>query len=133
MKNKFSLEYFSQKSWSLVLIKNGKIIFKSKADRLRPLVFCVKKHGREMRGAIVFDKVIGRAAAYLLAHAKVSEVWTPLVSTGGKKHLLKNKIKLDFGKEVKNIMNEKGDDLCPMEKLSGKLGEKEFVKHILNK
>jgi hypothetical protein len=124
MKKIYNLGYFSGKNWSFVLIKNGKIIFKSKADRLKPLILCIKKHQKEMRGAIVFDKIIGRAAAMLLVYAKVKEVWTPIISQDARKYLKKNKIKAEFKKEVKNIMNQKGDDLCPMEKLSRKMGKK---------
>jgi len=131
MKKIFNLDYFLEKRWSFVLIKNGKIIFKSKAKRLKPLIFCLKKHQKEMRGAIVFDKIVGRAAAMLLAYAKVKEAWTPTISQDAKKYLKKNKIKIEFKKEVKNIMNRKGDDLCPMEKLSQKMGEK-ITKHLLN-
>lgn len=122
MKKKHSLQYFSGKLWSFVLIKNGKIIFKSRAPRLEPLILCIKKHKKEMRGAIVFDKIVGRAAAILLVYAKVKEVWTPTISADGKKYLEKNKIKVIFEKEVRCIMNRKGDDLCPMEKLSRKKG-----------
>jgi len=47
---KYNLEYFFEKSWSFVLMKNGKIVFKSKAQHLKPLIFCIKRHKKEMRG-----------------------------------------------------------------------------------
>lgn len=131
MKKTYSFDYLSGKDWSFVLIKNGEIRYKSKAERLKPLIFCIKKYGKEMHGATVFDKIVGRAAAMLLAHAKVKEAWTPIISQDAKKYLKKNKIKIEFEKEVKNIMNREGDDLCPMEKLSRKLGEK-TIKYLLN-
>lgn len=128
---KYSLSYFEKKSWTFVLIKDGKIIFRSKAERLKPLIFCIKKYRREIRGITVFDKVVGRAAAVLLAHARVGEVWTPTVSTAGKTYLLKNKIKMNYKQEVKNIMNRGGNDFCPMEKLSLELGAAGFTKYVL--
>jgi len=128
---KCSLDYFLEKSWSFVLIKNGKIIFKSKAKHLKPLIFCVKKYKKEMRGAVVFDKIIGRAAAILLAYAKVKEVWTPTVSRSGKAYLIKNKVKIGYIRLVSCIMNRKGNDLCPMEKLSQKMTKKDFLAKIL--
>lgn len=128
---KYNLSYFENKSWTFVLIKNGKIIFKSKAKRLKPLVFCVKKYGEEMRGAVVFDKIVGRAAAYLLAHAKVEEVWTPTISRDADNILKKGKVKILFGKKIKCVMNRKGNDLCPMEKLSREIGRK-IVKRLLS-
>jgi len=84
-----------------------------------------------MQGTIAFDRIIGQAAAILLAYAKVKEVWTPIISQDARKYLKKNKIKVEFKKEVKNIMNQKGDDLCPMEKLSRKMGDK-LIKYLLN-
>lgn len=131
MKNKYSLEYFFQKPWSFILIKNGEIIFKSKAQHLKPLVLCIKKYKREMRGTIVFDKVVGQAAAILLTYARVKEVWTPVVSRGAKRILAKNKIKLVCQKEAENIMNRSGNDLCLMEKKSRNMPEKEFIEKIL--
>jgi hypothetical protein len=124
MKKKYNLDYFLQKSWSLVLLKNGKIVYKSKLQGLKPLIFCIKKYEKEMRATIVFDKVIGQAAAFLLAYSNISEVWTPTISKDAEKILKKNKIKVSFDKKVKCIMNQKGDDLCPMEKLSQKEGAK---------
>jgi hypothetical protein len=114
----YNLNYFTNKSWSLVLIKDGKIIYKSEDQGLKPLVFCLKTHREEMRGSIVFDKIIGRAAAMLLVYGKIEEVWTPIISEGGLEYLQKNKIKVICQNKVKNILNKKGDDLCPMEKMS---------------
>ncbi|MDD5489828.1 MAG: DUF1893 domain-containing protein [Candidatus Moranbacteria bacterium] len=130
---KYNLEYFFRKDWSFVLIKNGKIVFKSKAERLKPLILCIKKHKKEMRGAIVFDKIIGRAAAVLLISAKVKEVWTPTISRSGKAYLVKNKVKIGYKNLVECIMNRNGDDLCPMEKMSQKMPEKEFIGKLLKK
>jgi hypothetical protein len=130
MKKTYNLEYFAEGKWSFVLISGNKIVFRSKSDRLKPLIACIKKHRKEMRGGIVFDKVIGRSAAMLLSYAKVKEVWTPVISRGGKIFLRRSKIKAVFKREVENIMNQKGDDLCPMEKLSKKLGKK-IVERLL--
>ncbi|PIU78770.1 MAG: hypothetical protein COZ28_01810 [Candidatus Moranbacteria bacterium CG_4_10_14_3_um_filter_44_15] len=124
---------FWEKPWTFVLVKNGKIIYKSKSQQLKPLIFSVKNYKKEMRGATVFDKMVGRAAAILLVYAKVKEIWTPVVSRSAKRILAKNEIKLVFQKEVKSIMNRKGDDLCPMEKLSRKMKPVELIKLLLQK
>jgi hypothetical protein len=131
MKNSYSLEYFLKKNWSLILIKDGKISYKSKMRRLRPLIFCIKKFGKVMRGAVVFDRNVGQASAMLLKFAGVKEVWTPTASIAGKKFLAKNKIKLSYGNLVKSINQESGE-ICPMEKMSSEMGENNFVKKMLN-
>jgi hypothetical protein len=114
----YNLNYFIGKNWSLVLMKDGKIIYRSKDQRLMPLVFCLKNYKKEMQGAAVYDKIIGRAAAMLLVYGKVKEVWTPTISEGGLEYLQKNKIKVIYRNKTENILNKKGDDLCPMEKMS---------------
>lgn len=86
-----------------------------------------------MRGAVVFDKVIGRAAAVLLAWAKVKVVWSPTISRLAKRYLAKNKIKVSYKRETECIMNRRGDDVCPMEKMSRKMPEKEFIARMLKK
>lgn len=130
MKKEYNLEYFSSLKWSLIVIKSGKIIYKSKMRRLKPLIFCIKKFGKDMQGAIVFDRNVGQASAILLKFAKVKEIWTPTVSIAGKKFLDKNKITLEYLKRVKSI-NHEGGKICPMEKMSEDLGEKAFIKKML--
>lgn len=118
----YNLDYCLSKNYSFVLIKNNKIIFKSKNQGLKPLVFCLKKHEKEIRGAIVYDKVIGLAAAMLLKWGGVAEIWTPLMSSNAKKYLRGKKVRIIFKKEVKNIFNKDRSDLCGMEKLAENKG-----------
>ena len=128
---KYNFDYFLKKNWSFVLIKNDKIVFKSKAQHLKPLISCIKRHKKEMRGAVVFDKIVGRAAAILLVYAKVKEVWTSTASRSGKAYLAKNKVKIDYKNLASCIKNRKGNDLCPMEKMSRKMSGKEFTEKML--
>ena len=125
---KYNLDYFLPKDYSFVLIGNKKVIYQSKSQRLAPLVFCLKRYRKEMKGAVVYDKIVGLAAAKLLAYGRVAEVWTSIVSKRGLKYLRENKIKVEYKKEVKNILNKKSDDICPMEKMSKGKSEKEICK-----
>lgn len=127
----YTLSFFAKNCWSFALIKNGKIIFKSKAQHLKPLILCIEKHKKEMRGAVVFDKIVGRAAAILLVYAKVKEVWTSTVSHSGKAYLAKNKVKIVYKNLEDYIMNRRRDKVCPMEKMSLEMPEKEFIAKIL--
>lgn len=71
-----------------------------------------------MRGATIFDKVVGRAAALLLIHGGVKKVLTPTISRWALAVLKHGGAKAEYDKVVKNILNRAGDDLCPMEKMS---------------
>ena len=80
-----------------------------------------------MRGSTVFDKVVGRAAALLMIYGGVKKVMTPLISRGALIVLKRGGAKVEYQKIVKCILNVKGDDLCPMEKMSRGKSSKEFA------
>lgn len=124
----YSLDFFLAKGWAFALVKGDKIIYKSKKQRLLPLLFCLKKYKAQMRGSMVFDKVIGRAAALLLIYGGVKKVLTPTISRGALQILARGGAEIKYQKIVKNILNQAGDDLCPMEKLSQGKNSVEFAK-----
>ncbi len=126
--NKYSLEYFSAKKISFALVKNNKIIYRSKSQGLKPLIFCAKKHRSLIRGALVYDKVIGFASALILNYIKVKEVLTPTISVSALSFLRKNKIRVKYQKKVNHILNKKRSGLCPMEKLCQGKTALEFIK-----
>lgn len=98
--------------------REGKVIYRSKERGLHPLVECVKPRLAEMEGGTVRDKVVGRAAALLLAYSKVSHVCAEVASEGAVDLLRRRGIKMETETAVPAILNEKMDDACPMEKLS---------------
>lgn len=123
----YSLQNLNGGKWVFILIKNNRILYRSKKQGLKPLIFCLKKYKTQMRGAVVFDKVVGRAAACLLVYGKVKKIMTPLASRGAIKLLKENKIEIEYLKTVPSILNKVGNDLCPMEKLSQNKTAKEFI------
>lgn len=125
-----NLQYFADKKLAFALIKNDKIFYASKKQRLEPLLFCLKKCKAQMLGAVVYDKVVGRAAALLLVYGGVKKILTPIISRGALVILKRSGAEVKYQKIVKNILNRAGDDLCPMEKLSQGKTAKEFIKKI---
>ena len=90
--------------------------FTSSGSSVRPLYGIYLDHKSELSGAVVADRVIGRAAACILADMGVSEAYGFLMSEAGLKLLQDNGIKTGYAKLVPFIENMRGDDLCPMEK-----------------
>jgi len=133
MLEKHNLDYFAARPWSFVLIKNDKIIYKSKLRGLKPLILCIKKNKTEMQGAIVYDKIIGKAAAILLACAKVKEVWTSAISFSAKQYLARKGVKIAYIKLIKYIKDRRSDGICPMEEISQKMPERKFIEMILKR
>ena len=69
-----------------------------------------------LKGAVVADKRVSKAAACLMIEGGVKRVNTPLVSTPARQMLEKAGIALYAREEVPLMMNHEGTDLCPMEK-----------------
>lgn len=68
-----------------------------------------------LKGALVADKVVGKAAAALMVLGGVREVYADVVSQLALDLLGKTKVEVSYGKVVPHIVNRLGTDWCPME------------------
>jgi len=102
--------------YSLALVENDKIVYSSRKSGLRPLWDCLKKYRQAGKEFILFDKVIGLAAAKLVVYAKIiAGIKTLLVSTPAKEFLDENGIPIKTRKTVPNILTKKMKAVCPGE------------------
>lgn len=103
--------------YSLVIYKDGRIILTSREKGLKPLMMAIAQYKEEIKGAILADKIIGKAGALLAIHGGISEVYAHTISDCAKDILNKNGIRLESNRVVPYIINREGTDKCPMEKL----------------
>lgn len=68
-----------------------------------------------LRGAFIVDKVIGKAAAALMALGGVDEVFARVISSSARELLERSGIKVDFLSEVPHIINRTQTGWCPLE------------------
>ena len=68
-----------------------------------------------LRGAFIADKVIGKAAAALMALGGVDEVFARVISSPAREFLERSEIKVDFLVEVPHIINRARTGWCPLE------------------
>jgi len=108
----------------------GKLIFKSKQEQLRPLLDYIDRFSPQVKGVVIFDRIVGNAAALLLKKAFCLEIHSPLGSEFAARTLSEQGIKYHFSRTVPYIMNKAGDDICPMEKLSLDKDPEEFFQHL---
>ena len=94
------------------------LAFASKKDRLLPLMEYLASHGAICQTVIIYDRIMGNAAALLAVRANASEVYSPLGSELGIKTLKKHHIKYHLDEVVPCIMRDDGKGMCPMEELS---------------
>jgi len=108
----------------------GKLIFKSKQEQLRPLLDYIDTFSPQVKGVVIFDRIVGNAAALLLKKAFCLEIYSPLGSEFAARTLSEQGIKYNFSRTVPYITNKAGDGICPMEKLSLGKDPEEFFQHL---
>ena len=113
---------------TLRIYRGGKLVFSSQKDRLLPLMDFISTRKDASDNLVIYDKVMGNAAALLAVVVKVGEVCSPLGSELAVKTLDRYGIKYRLVKLVPFIMRDDGQDLCPMEQLSIGKSPEEFYK-----
>lgn len=103
-------------NFSCVINKNGETRTFTQRG-VRDLYELNKNNDPFLNDSRVAEKLIGKGAAALLIRGGVKEVRTHVICTSAKELLQANNIPVIFDKEVDHIINNKGTDWCPLEKL----------------
>ena len=109
---------FTASDDTLRVYEGDRLVFSSRKDRLLPLMEYLDRFASAHEGVVIFDKIIGNAAALLAVRAKCREVFSPLGSELAIHTLEKYGINYNFTRIVPTIQRADGEDMCPMEKLS---------------
>jgi hypothetical protein len=111
------LEILEKTENSLMIYKGGELIFESALKGIRPHLKAINELGSELEGTLMVDKILGRAAAFLVIYSKASEAITAILSTPGKQVLDKYGLKYGYREEVSHIKMENGVIYCPFERM----------------
>ena len=95
-------------------VKCGDKILKTADRGIKPFMQWIES-GENLRGAVAADKVVGKAAAFLMEKAGISAVYAAVLSEPAEDVLKAAGIEYKFTHLVPRIQNRKGDGLCPME------------------
>jgi hypothetical protein len=107
-----------EKDLSLVIVKNGKVIFETKKQGINGLLQAIEELNKNLVGSSAADKIVGVAAAMLCVYAGVISIFALTISEEGIKVLEDNNITYLFKKKVLNILNRYKNDVCPFEKMA---------------
>lgn len=118
MEKIIELENFLEEGVSLIVIKNSEVVFKSGEHGIRALFDLLKNSPGILRGSMVLDKRVGRAAALLLVKGGVEELVTIKLSKSAKEVLDANFIKHKEKDIVENILGKDNKKICRLENMS---------------
>lgn len=117
MDRRFLAEFLG--SGNTLRVYEGKqLIFSSTKNRLLPLIEYIDRFAAHHHQVVIYDKLMGNAAALLAIKAGCREVCSPLGSQLAIKTLERYGIKYHLAKVVPYIQKDGGQEMCPMEKLS---------------
>ena len=102
-------------NYSLVVLNNGLHTYSGRG--IADLYHLYMHHRELLHGASVADKIVGKGAAALMALGGVADVTTDVISTPALSLLEGCGIPVSYSKVVANIINRKGDGICPVEHL----------------
>ncbi len=93
----------------------GEEVFTSDLRGVKPLLQLAES-GKSFRGYSAADKVVGKATAFLYVLLKAEEVYAGVISKSALQVLEGYGIKAEYDVLAENIINRKGDGICPFEK-----------------
>ena len=100
----------------LVIWRGGKVVFSSLSKGIRPHLEAINKLGRDgLRGTVMADKIVGRAAALLMLYSAPAEVHASVITTRAGELLEADHVKVYFLREVPTIKEADGHINCPFE------------------
>lgn len=98
-----------------IVIQNGKVAALAKGRGLSPLLNLYLDNPGIFKGSVVVDKVIGRAAAFVIISGGAVQAHGELISEDAIALLKKHDISVSGSKIVPRILNRKMDGICPLE------------------
>lgn len=107
-------QIMKEKNLALVFVKNGKVIFESSSSGIKDLFKAVTEF--DVEASSVADKIVGKAAAFLLTFSRVKEVFAQVLSKHALEVLKENGIPHEYETLVERILNRNRTDTCPFEK-----------------
>jgi len=111
-----ALKLISGGKISCVIINNGAIIHTADGRGVSPLLKIYADEPDILINAFVVDKIIGKAAAMILALGRVNKVYGMIMSTAGRGYLERHGVAAEFGRCVDVISNRERNGICPIEK-----------------
>ena len=103
----------AQENYTCVLT-DGERFFTSRERGVKPIVEFIASKSLP-KGLFAADKVVGKATAYLYILLEIKSLYAKVISKPALKALGENGIEVKYESLVDNIINRKGDGICPFE------------------
>ena len=124
---------FSSSGDTFRVYREDRLVFASDKERLLPLLEYTETCTPYEKDVTVLDRVVGNAAALLLARIRCRETYSDLGSELAVETLDRLGISHRFAETVPHIENNRRDGMCPMEELSLGKTPDEFYRALMER
>ncbi len=111
-------KHLHEHSMTLVLVRDGHVLLDSSRPGIADLAACAAERAGQLQGAVLADRVIGRAAALLIRYLGLAAAYADLTSRPALDELAAAGIPLEYRCLVPSIRDHTGEHLCPFEQLT---------------
>ena len=115
----------------LMVYKDGSVIFQSQSKGIRPHLEAIAALGGRLKGTLMVDKIVGRAAALLILYSGAIEVHAGVISRGGRDMLNHAGVRLLYEEETEHIKMVDGRIYCPFEAMVQGIDDPERAYHVI--
>ena len=98
---------------SLMVYRNGDLVFQSSSKGIRPHLEAIDSLGKGLRGTVMVDKIVGRAAALLIIYSGAAEAHAAVLSAQGRRVLEMHHLSFTYAEEAEHIKMQDGRIYCP--------------------
>ena len=103
-------------SVSCVAIKNEEIIHTADGRGVSPLIALLDASPELLKGSLIVDRIIGKAAAMVLTCGGAGAVYGLTMSVAAEDYLASRGIGAQYDNLIETITNRAGDGVCPLER-----------------
>ncbi len=129
------LDTLDENGSALMIYWDGVLIFGSSAKGIRPHLEAIERFGQEgLRGTLMVDKIVGRAAALLMLYSLPSDVYAGVITHAAKSLLEGSGVRVHAREIVEAVKQKDGRIYCPFESMvQGISDAEEAYKSIVEK
>jgi len=98
-----------------VFFRDGKMEKTGEGTGVQPLISAWEQEPELLRGSVIVDKIVGKAAAMLAVLGGAAGVYGLTMSRTAQEYLAAHGVDFACEKTVERIINRMGTGLCPME------------------
>lgn len=116
-----------------IVIQGDRVVYTSKARGIASLLSLLDELPELLQGAVIVDRIIGKAAAMLVTLGGVRRVYGVTMSVVARDYLNAHNIQLGYGRCIGMIQNRENTGICPMEAAVWELDDPVEAKEVLEK